>query len=118
MGATDPIGLATINSLGRNIAQGADEKTALRSFDAYFMGEMLKQSAPQNPTGMLDGGQAGRMYQDHLYQELARIVAESGGLGIAEALEGQLDRRGQTEVPADETAPVDPEIAVEKEATR
>lgn len=78
--------------------RGTDEKTALTAFDAYFLGEMLKRSAPQNPTGLLDGGQAGRMYQDHLYEELARIMAESGEFGIAESLEGKLTR-----APAPET---------------
>ena len=30
------------------------------------------------------------MYQEHLYQELARLVAEKGDFGIASSLEGKL----------------------------
>lgn len=90
MGEIDRIDLATINNLGKNVARGADEKQALKSFDAYFLGEMLKQSAPSNPTGLFDGGQAGRMYQEHFYQELAGIIANNGGFGLQESLAGQL----------------------------
>jgi len=88
--AIESMRLALSHGIGDAGARGADEKTALKAFDAYFLGEMLKQSAPRNPTGLLDGGEAGRMYQDHLYEELARIMAESGEFGIAKSLEGKL----------------------------
>ncbi len=90
MGEINHIDLATINNLGKNVARGADEKQALKSFDAYFLGEILKQSAPSNPTGLFDGGQAGRMYQEHFYQELAHVIASHGGFGLQESLAGQL----------------------------
>lgn len=92
--AIEPDALSLPLNLQRGLEEaggrGADERTALKAFDAYFLGEILKQSAPQNPTGLLDGGEAGRMYQDHLYEELARIMAESGEFGIAKSLEGKL----------------------------
>ncbi len=86
----EPNGVSLPRGLEDTRVRGTDEKTALAAFDAYFLGEMLKQSAPRNPTGLLDGGQAGRMYQDHLYEELGRIMAESGEFGIAKSLEGKL----------------------------
>jgi len=95
--AIDPNAVSLPRVLGDVRASDADEKTALEAFDAYFLGEMLKQSAPQNPTGLLDGGQAGRMYQDHLYEELARIMAESGEFGIAKSLQGQLGPAPESE---------------------
>ena len=101
MDGIDPIALATVNSLGKNVARDADEKTALRAFDAYFLGEMLKRTAPQNPTGLFDGGQAGRMYQDHYYEELARIIAQSGSFGVSGALEGRLGPRADDAPSAD-----------------
>jgi len=68
------------------------KRDALRSFDAYFLGEMLKRATAQSGAGPgdLDGGSAGRMYRDYLNEELARIVAESGRFGMAQALEGEL----------------------------
>lgn len=97
MGALDPVGVATELSLGVRGEGKADEATALRSFEAYFLGEMLRISAPSNPTGLFDGGEAGRMYREHFYQELARVVAENGGVGIAASLEGQLGRAKASE---------------------
>lgn len=93
--------LPTVNGLGHVSARGADEKTALQSFDAYFVGEMLKRSRTEDPTGLLDGGDAGRMYQDHLYQEFARIIAEQGDFGLSKTLEGQLDQ-SNAEAPTEE----------------
>ncbi|MFK7898686.1 MAG: rod-binding protein [Myxococcota bacterium] len=82
--------LPTVNNLDRATSKNADEKTALRSFDAFFVGEMLKRSMPEKTTGLFDGGDAGRMYQEHLFQELGRMVAEKGDFGIASSLEGTL----------------------------
>lgn len=104
MGDIDRIGLATVNSLGKGGARNTDEKTALRAFDAYFLGEMLKRSAPKDPSGLFDGGQAGRMYQDHLYQELARIIAEDGRFGLSKTLEGTLAPSAEEPEPEAETS--------------
>ena len=82
--------LPTVNTLGKTPAGKMDEKTALKSFEAYIVGEMLRRAAPKSEGGLFDGGQAGRMYQDHLYQEYARLIAEDGRFGLAEQLEGQL----------------------------
>ena len=104
----DPVSttpLPTVNNLGRASSRNADESTALKSFDAYFVGEMLKRSAPQNPTGLFDGGEAGRMYQEHLYQELARMVAEKGDFGLASSLKGALSPKADSETAAAKPAP-------------
>lgn len=90
MGAIDPVRIATELSLGTRGEGKADEATALRSFEAYFLGELLRIAAPSNSSGPFDGGEAGRMYREHYYQELARIIAENGGVGIATSLSGQL----------------------------
>ncbi len=100
----------TVHGLGQANAHFAtgrvEESEALRAFDAYFLGEMLRRSAPSNPTGLFDGGTAGRMYQDHFYQELARIVAEQGSFGLASTLEGRLGGAASGEAPV-----VEPEEA-------
>ena len=82
--------LPTVHSLGKVVTKDTDEKTALKSFEAYIVGEMLRRAAPRSEGGLFDGGQAGRMYQDHLYQEFARLIAEDGRFGLAAQLEGQL----------------------------
>lgn len=93
MNALDAIGaIPTELALGKRGEGKADEKTALRSFEAYFLGEMLRIATPKDSTGLLDGGQAGRMYREHFFQELARVIAENGGVGIAAGLEGQLSK--------------------------
>ena len=97
MGAIDSVKSATELSLGTQTGGEADEATALRSFEAYFLGEMLRIAAPSNPTGLFDGGQAGRMYREHFYQELARVIADNGGVGVATSLAGQLSRHGASE---------------------
>ena len=66
MDALDPVSVATELSLGTRGQGKADEATALRSFEAYFLGEMLRVAAPSHPSGLFDGGEAGRMYRDCL----------------------------------------------------
>lgn len=86
-----PTPLPTVHSLGQVVPRSTDEKTALRSFEAYVIGEMLRRAAPEPMAqGLFDGGQAGRMYRDHLYQEYARLIAEAGDFGLAKQLEDHL----------------------------
>ena len=77
--------LPTVHSLGALSADGAKEKDALQAFDAYFLGEMLKRSAPDNPSGLFDGGD----------------VALNSDFGIASSLEGQLDKRPESNEASD-----------------
>ncbi|MBK7947272.1 MAG: rod-binding protein [Deltaproteobacteria bacterium] len=97
MNAIDSVGIPTELSLGKMAEGKTDEATALRNFEAYFLGEMMRIAAPENPTGLFDGGQAGRMYREHFHQELARMVAESGGVGLAASMAGQLTKPGDEE---------------------
>ena len=97
MDPIDKIDVPTVSSLGKLTTRGIDEETALRAFDAYFIGEMLRQSAPKESSGLFDGGQAGRMYQDHWYQEMAKLIAEKGDFGLAGALKGSLTREDKVE---------------------
>jgi Rod binding domain-containing protein len=116
MGAIDPVSIATELSLGTRGEGKADEATALRSFEAYFIGEMLRIAAPSNPSGLFDGGQAGRMYREHFYQELARIIAENGGVGIATSLAGQLGPKDEPPVGAPQAKSEDELLGLEKGA--
>jgi len=110
MGSLGKIDLPTVYSLGQGGGRKPVEEAALKAFDAYFLGEMLRQSRPTNTTGLFDGGQAGRMYQDHLYQEMARIIAEKGDFGMAASLKGTLGGDGKDDpaAEADQPDPSDP----------
>lgn len=94
----------TQNLGGRLVGKKVDEKAALVAFESYFLGEMLKRTAPENPTGLFDGGDAGRMYQDHLYEEMARVIAEQGDFGLAKQLKGHLGGTDDVEASTPESA--------------
>ncbi|HVP29079.1 MAG TPA: rod-binding protein [Myxococcota bacterium] len=66
---------------------------AARQFEAYLVGEMLN-SATRSPlnSGLLDGGDAGRMYREMFHQEIARLIAQRGSFGIAAAVERSANR--------------------------
>jgi len=85
--------IPTWRNVGAAGSAEVSEADALRSFDAYFLGEMLKRATPSSSgEGLgLDGGQGGRMYRDFLHEELARIIAENGEFGLAASLEGRID---------------------------
>lgn len=114
MDAIDNVRIATELSLGGPREENADEATALRSFEAYFLGEMLRIAAPSNPSSLFDGGQAGRMYREHFYQELARIIAENGGVGIATSLSGQLDQKAASPVGSPDPKPHPEPVRLQK----
>ncbi len=69
-----------------------DAPQALRAFDAYFIGQLLTRATnfEEEAEGIFDGGRAGRMYRDFFYQEIARIVAENAGFGLAGEFAQQL----------------------------
>jgi Rod binding domain-containing protein len=68
-----------------------DLGTAAREFESYLVGELLRLSEESSlHEGILDGGSSGRMMRGLFHQEIARIVSERGGLGIADLLTSQL----------------------------
>ena len=73
---------------------GKDEsrlKESCRDFEAIFIKQMLSSMRATVPrTGMIDGGFAGEIYEDMLYDEYAAKMARTAGLGIAEMLYRQL----------------------------
>ncbi len=92
IGALSQHGVQTLSSsLRLRKVETADESVALREFDSYFLGEMLRIAAkPAQEEGFMDGGSAGRMYRDFFLQEIARIVAKHGDFGVAGQLTGEL----------------------------
>lgn len=94
-----PIGVPTADLLADAAATGAarpsrgegpaDIRKAAREFEAYFVAYLLKVMRETVPTGLL-GSQAADTYYYFYDQEIARLAAEGGGLGLANFLEEHL----------------------------
>jgi Rod binding domain-containing protein len=93
--------IAPVSALGRDAAvapaPAAEQqaRAAAEAFEAAFLAEMLKYSGINaNPAGF--GGGAGEdAFASFLTQEYARLLAERGGIGIAEQVFGLLQQRMQ-----------------------
>jgi flagellar protein FlgJ len=68
---------------------------AAREFEAIFLQQLIqsmRQASPTAASGMLSGKKT-RVYQDMLDQEMAKAMARSGGLGIADFMIRDMTRR-------------------------
>jgi len=60
---------------------------AARAFEALALERLLEPaSRPLFGEGLLDGGSAGRLHRQLFLAEVARLAAERGALGLADAL--------------------------------
>jgi flagellar protein FlgJ len=63
-----------------------------QEFEAIFIKQMLNVMRKSvSKTGLLDGGMAEEIFEDMLYDEYAKKMAESGSFGIADMIFRQLD---------------------------
>ncbi|MDP6980484.1 MAG: rod-binding protein [Myxococcota bacterium] len=74
-----------------NLARTPDAEKATREFDAYFLSQFLKSAGGATEEHLLDGGSAGRMYRDQFMDEIARVLAEHGGVGISQQLADEVE---------------------------
>lgn len=79
-------------------AEQADGQKALREFDAYFLAQLLKSGNQDGEDSLFDGGSAGRMYRDYFHEEVARVLAQQGSIGLSQELADKLEKPG-AEVP-------------------
>lgn len=88
---TDFSGLAELKvRAGRDTAGTATE--VARQFESLLMGQMLKSMRQASlAEGILDNDQS-RFYQEMFDQQLSLHLVERGGMGLAAAIERQLDR--------------------------
>ncbi len=77
-------------------AKKPDAVKATQDFDAYFLSQFLKSAGASSEEHMLDGGSAGRMYRDQFFDEIARVLAEHGGIGISQQLADKMDPENET----------------------
>ncbi|TFG59169.1 MAG: flagellar biosynthesis protein FlgJ [Spirochaetales bacterium] len=78
--------------------QGMDNKAlkaACMDFEALFIKQMLdamKKTVPKND--LIERGMAEDIFEDMLYQEYAKSMAQTANLGIADMMYKQLSQRG------------------------
>ena len=86
---------AAIAQAGRRLTAQPADKTAIdktaRQFEAMVLGQMVGymfEGVQADP--LLGGGYGEEMYRGLLITEYGKVMAESGGVGIADALKKQL----------------------------
>ncbi|UCG00219.1 MAG: rod-binding protein [Spirochaetaceae bacterium] len=78
-----------------NIDKSSKLYKVSQEFEAIFIKQMLNVMRKSvNKTGLLDGGMAEEIFEDMLYDEYAKKMAESGSFGIADMIYKQLDTAG------------------------
>lgn len=64
---------------------------AARSFEAFFLTQMLEQmSAGIETDGPFGGGQSEKLYRSMLNQQYAQHLSEAGGIGLADTIYAEL----------------------------
>ncbi|MFT5694522.1 MAG: Rod binding domain-containing protein [Myxococcota bacterium] len=75
----------------------SDDAKALQEFEAYFLAQILKNSGAESQEHMFDGGSAGRMYRDQMFDEISRVLSAKGGLGLMEQMGDALSGKAKAE---------------------
>lgn len=88
-------------SLDSEIQNGEDEKLkeACAEFESYFLNMMFKsmrQTVLADKDGIFAKSNAEQIFQDMLDQELTTKMAKQGGIGLADMMYKQLDKKGKT----------------------
>lgn len=67
--------------------------TAARDFEAMFMTEMMKPMFEElEPDPMFGGGKGEEIFQGFLLQEYGKLMAETGGIGLAGHIKAEMIR--------------------------
>ena len=91
--------------------QGADPAMvkAAQEFESIFVRQLVKamrQASNATDSGILSGKKT-RVYQDMLDEEMARALAQHGGLGVADFVMRDMSRRKAVDPKKDSSAPPD-----------
>ena len=71
----------------------AEVRKAAQAFEASFLAEMLKHSGVNAAPSGFGGGAGEEAFASFLTQEYARMIAERGGVGLAEQVFEMLKQR-------------------------
>ncbi|HJU04486.1 MAG TPA: rod-binding protein [Nitrospiraceae bacterium] len=77
--------LASSGGLG----QVADIRSAAQAFEGYFISYLLKVMRETIPTGLIDN-KAGQQFYSFYDQEIGRLAAQAGGIGLGRMVEEQI----------------------------
>lgn len=77
---------------GRSLAEPAARRTA-EEFEALFISQMLAPLFENLPDdGLFGGGPGAPIYRSLLVEEYGKVVARSGGIGLADAITREILR--------------------------
>ena len=82
---------------GRSGAVDKESKlyATCREFEAIFIKQMLNvMRKTVDKSGLLDGGQAEEIFEDMLYDEYAKKMADTAGFGLSDTIYKQLSQYG------------------------
>jgi Rod binding domain-containing protein len=75
----------------RAAKQEAQLDAVAKDFEAMFMTEMLKPMFEQiKPDAIFGGGKGEEIFQGFMLQEYGKLIAETGQVGIADAVKSEL----------------------------
>ena len=84
-------------TLNNAIENGQDEelKEACVEFESYFLNMMFKsmRSSIVSGGGMFEKSNAEKLFQEMLDQEVSKTAANQGGIGLADMMYKQLERK-------------------------
>ncbi len=95
LGLAHTEGLAGRQRDALKAAAAAGDKTAVRrsaeKFESQFLSQMLGHMFKGiDADGMFGGGQAESMWRDFYIEEVGNVIAQRGGIGIANVIEREL----------------------------
>ena len=71
---------------GAKVSEEQIEKTA-EDFEAVFISQMLKHAFEgQKPNELMGGGSSEEIYQDMMVDEYGKLIARTGGVGLADTV--------------------------------
>jgi Rod binding domain-containing protein len=77
---------ATQTAAARPTPREAELRAAAVAFEASFLAEMLSAAGVGASAPGFDGGAGEEAFRGHLVAEQARLMAERGGIGLAETV--------------------------------
>lgn len=95
LGALDPQGPAAeaARVMQKDAKTRASARAAAEEFEAVFAAQMMQPMFESISTdGPFGGGQGEKMFRSMMIQEIGKGIAKSGGIGIADAIYGEMLR--------------------------
>ncbi len=89
----DPLRPATAAMNTKEVLERKKRQAAVRGFEEMFIAQLLVSMRKTVPVGEESNARA--LWQERFDLEIARLVAESGGIGLSPLVEKGIDRAGR-----------------------